>query len=109
MTPTELIATLSPSRLPPSMQILGWQEALAIFGLGLLIGVLLVWLISPLLMRKQSLRARMRATRGMPGQERLLAIARLRGGLPVALRPAAYGAAPMPPEDQIERLARGRE
>lgn len=109
MTPAELIAALSPSRLPPSLHILGWRDGLALFGLGLLLGVLLVWVLSPLLVRRQSTRARIRATRGMPGPERLLAIARILGRLPKALRPAAYGAAPMPPDEQIERLARGRE
>ncbi|MDF3607276.1 hypothetical protein PE067_14750 [Paracoccus sp. DMF-8] len=109
MTPTELIAALSPSRLPPSMLDLGWREGLAVFGLGLLACTLLVWLLSPLLVRRTSTRARIRATRGMQGQERLLAIARIRGFLPKALRPAAYGAAPLPPQDRIERLARGRK
>lgn len=109
MTRAELIAALSPSRLPPSVQMLGWRDGLALFGLGLLAGVLLIWLISPLLTRRPSLRARIRDTRGLPGPERLLAIARILGRLPKSLRPAAYGAAPMPPEDQIEQLARGRE
>lgn len=109
MTQAELIAALSPSRLPASMQMLGWRDGLALFGLGLLAGVAAVWLISPLLTRRRSVRARIRDTRGLPGQERLLAIARILGRLPASLRPAAYGAAPVPPDDRIEKLARGRE
>ncbi len=109
MTRAELIAALSPSRLPPSAQIMGWRDGLALFGLGLLAGALLIWLIAPLLTRRQSTRARIRATRGLPGQERLLAIARILGRLPKSLRAAAYGAAPVPPDDHIEQLARRRE
>lgn len=109
MTQAELIATLAPSRLPPSLQMLGWRDGVALFGLGLLLGVGLVWLISPLLTRRASIRARIRATRGLPGQDRLLAIARILGRLPKSLRPAAYGGAPVPPDDQIERLAKRRE
>lgn len=109
MTQAELIAALSPSRLPPSLQVLGWRDGLALFGLGLLAGVLLVWLVSPMLTRRRSVRARIRATRGLDGQERLLAIARILGRLPKPLRPAAYGAAPVPCEDEVERLARSRE
>lgn len=109
MTPAELIAALSPSRLPPSLQALDWREALALFGLGLLAGALLAGLLSPLLIRLRSIRARIRATRGLDGQERLLAIARILGRLPKPLRPAAYGAAPVPPDAEVERLARGRE
>lgn len=109
MTQAELIASLSPSRLPASLQVLGWRDGVALFGLGLLAGVILVWLLSPLLTRRQSLRTRIRATRGLPGQERLLAIARILGRLPKSLRPAAYGAAPVPPDDRIEQLAKDRE
>lgn len=109
MTPAELVAALSPSRLPGSGLGLDWREALALFGLGLLAGALLGWLLSPLLIRRHSVRARIRATRGLDGPERLLAIARILGRLPRALRPAAYGAAPVPGDAEIERLARGRE
>lgn len=109
MTRDELIATLAPSRLPQTMLSLGWREALALIGLGLIAGAVLAWLIRPLLSRRPSLRARIRATRGMQPQERLLAIARIRGKLPKALRAPAYGAAPMPPDPELERLARGRE
>ncbi|QFQ89161.1 hypothetical protein F8A10_17415 [Paracoccus kondratievae] len=109
MTRAELIAALSPSRLPPSTLVLGWREAVALFGLGLLAGALLIWLLSPILTHRRSVRTRIRATRGLEPEERLLVIARILGRLPRALRPAAYGAAPMPPADEIERLARSRE
>lgn len=108
MTQAELIAALSPSRLPPSLHVLSWQEAMALFGLGLITGAVLVGLISPLLIRRPSARARIRATRGQAGEERLLAIARILGHLPRSLRPAAYGAAEMPSDDEIDRLTRGR-
>lgn len=90
------------------MLTLGWTEGLAMLGIGLIVGVALAWLLSPVLQRRPSTRARIRATRGLPDQERLLAIARIRGFLPKALRAPAYGAAPMPPQNRIERLARGR-
>lgn len=106
MTPAELVAQLAPSRLPPTMQAPGWPEYLALFGLGLLAGLALAWLLSPLLGRRVSRAERIRRTRGLPAGERLLAIARICGGLPAALRPAAYGAAPPPPEAEIERIAR---
>ncbi|AGT10376.1 hypothetical protein [Paracoccus aminophilus] len=109
MTPDELIAALAPSRLPPALLGLDRGEALALFGLGLLAGLAIHALISPLLARRPSRRAQIRATRGLEGEERLLAIARILGRLPKSLRPAAYGAAPVPPDAQIERLARDRE
>lgn len=106
MTPAELVSRLAPSRLPPTMQGPGWAEYLALFGLGLLAGLALAWLLSPLLRPRVSRAARVRATRGLPAGERLLAIARILGRLPPALRPAAYGAAPPPPDPEIERIAR---
>lgn len=109
MTRDELIAALAPSRLPPAVLMLDWRMALALIGLGLMGGAVVVWLLSPFFGRRVSLRARIRATRGLEPEERLLAIARLRGGLPQALRPAAYRAAPMPSEAEVERLSRGRE
>ncbi|MFC3570236.1 hypothetical protein [Paracoccus simplex] len=110
MTQDELIAVLAPSRLPATLLNPGWREFLALFGLGLLLALLLAALLSPLLVRRVSRRARIRATRGMPPQDRLLAIARILGRLPEPLRPAAYGAAPVPDEAEIERIAlrRGR-
>lgn len=105
MTPDELIAALAPSRLPASVLTAGWRELLAVFGLGLLLGLLLAMVLSPLLTRRVSRRAQVRATRGLAPQQRLLAIARILGHLPEALRPAAYGAAPAPDEVTVERIA----
>lgn len=109
MTPSELIAALSPSRLPPTLLSFGWREGLALFGIGLLFGLLIVTLVSPFLTRRPSTRARISATRGVEGEERLLRIARILGYLPASLRPAAYGAAKLPDEAEVERLARGRK
>ena len=108
MTRDELIAALAPSRLPPTMLDLDWREGLALFALGLLAGLAVAALAAPLLTRRLPLRQRIRATRGLPPQERLLAIARILGHLPAPLRPAAYGAEPAPPDLVIERLARRR-
>lgn len=108
MTPDELIASLAPSRLPAGLMVAGWRELLAVFGIGLLLGLALAMLLSPLLVRRVSRRARIRATRGLPPQERLLAIARILGGLPASLRAAAYGAAPPPDEAALERIANRR-
>jgi len=105
MTRAELIAGLAPSRLPQSMLEPGWHELLALFAIGLLSGLLLALALSPLMTRRMSRRARIRATRPLPPAERLLAIARILGYLPEALRPAAYGGAPMPDQDRIERIA----
>lgn len=105
MTPDDLMSRLAPSRLPPTMQP-GWPEYLALLGLGLLLGVVLVALMRPFLRRRLSRAERIRQTRGLPAQERLLAIARILGRLPDALRPAAYGATPPPPDTEIERIAR---
>ena len=54
---------------------------------------------------RPSRRALIRATRGLPGPERILAVARILGHLPDALRAAAYGAAPPPDDGRIERVA----
>ncbi|MDN3712675.1 hypothetical protein QWZ10_14665 [Paracoccus cavernae] len=110
MTPDELIATLSPSRLPPSVLVLDWRAALALVGLGLLAGLVLLWLASPFLTRRRSRAAQLRAllhdTKAQDGEERLLALARLIGQLPEGLRPAAYGAAPVPDDAEIVRQAK---
>ncbi|SMO43242.1 hypothetical protein [Paracoccus laeviglucosivorans] len=106
MTPDELMAGLAPSRLPPTMLAPGWPEYLALLGLGLLAGVVLVALMRPFLRRRLSRAERIRQTRGLPAQERILAIARILGRLPESLRPAAYGAVPPPPDAEIERIAR---
>jgi len=106
MTPDELMHGLAPSRLPPTLQTAGWPEYLALFGLGLMAGLLMVMALSPMLRLRTSRAERIRQTRHLPPQERLLAIARILGHLPAALRPAAYGAAPPPSSARIERIAR---
>lgn len=111
MTHEEMLAALAPSRLPADMAILGWREALGLAGLGLLAALILLALLSPWLARRPSRRSRVRATRGLPAQERILAITRILGHLPKRLRPAAYGEAPSPADAEIERIAlrsRGR-
>lgn len=106
MTPDEVMAALAPSRLPPGMQVPGGPEYLALLGLGVLTGAVLVLLLQPFLRRRMSRAERIRRTRGLAAQERMLAIARILGRMPDALRPAAYGAAPPPDDDEIERIAR---
>ncbi|MDP5306612.1 hypothetical protein [Paracoccus spongiarum] len=105
MTQAELLAALAPPRLPADLARIGWREGLALVSLGLLAAVILFALLAPMLARRPSRRARIRATRGLPVPDRLLAIARILGHLPATLRPAAYGAAPPPGDRQIERLA----
>ncbi|MFV0303452.1 MAG: hypothetical protein ACK5IP_21720 [Paracoccus sp. (in: a-proteobacteria)] len=107
MTPEELMAALAPARLPAAMRMLDPREMLAMVGLGLLAAVLCGLILGPLLARRVSTRQRIRATRGLPPAERLLAIARITGRLPQGLRDAAYRPAP-PGEDQIERALRRR-
>lgn len=109
MTPAELIATLGPSRLPVSMLEFGPREYLAVAGLGLLAGLAVGLLLRPFTRRGPSQRQRLRATRGQPGQDRILSIARILGRLPPALRGAAYRAGDPPSDIEIERLLRGRE
>ena len=104
----DLIAALGPPRLVPQLVTLGWPEMLGLLGLGLLAGVVAATALSPFLARRTSTRARIRATRGLPAQERILAIARILGRLPEPLRAPAYGAAPPPSDDRIEQLARRR-
>ncbi|WP_347137683.1 hypothetical protein [Paracoccus sp. SSK6] len=106
----ELLAQLSPPRLPLDMAALGWREMLALAALGLLAGWLIALALRPLMGRKPSRRALIRATRGMAPEARILAIARILGRLPEPLRAAAYGAVPAPDDDAIEKIAlrRGR-
>lgn len=105
MTHDEMLARLAPPRLPADMAMLGPGEMLGLVGLGLLTGLVLSWLLRPLLAHRPSRRALIRATRSQPPQDRLLSIARILGYLPPALRPAAYGAAPPLPAEQIEKIA----
>ena len=106
MTQSELIAALPPGRLPSEMLQLGPTELLALFGLGLVLAALVAFALQPLLAWKPSLRARIRATRGLPPQERALAVARLIGRLPPALHDAAYRGEPIA-DDAFERIALG--
>jgi type II secretory pathway component PulM len=107
VTQEELIAALAPVRLPAAMRVLEGREMLALLGLGLLAAVLIAVLLRPLLTRRASLRSRLKATRGLPADERLLAIARITGRLPSDLRDAAYRSSP-PSDAEIERASRMR-
>ncbi len=109
MTPNELIATLGPSRLPVTLLDFGPREYLAVLGLGLLAGLIFALLLRPFTSRGPSAAQRIRATRGQPGQERILSIARILGRLPAAMRGEAYRAGDPPSDAEIERLLRGRE
>lgn len=108
MTREELLAALAPSRLPDSMHVLDWREMLALVGLGLIIAALAALLLAPLLQKRRSTRARIRATRGLPVDERLLAVSRIIGRLPPGLRQDAYRPAPPVTDEQIERAIRAR-
>lgn len=107
MTPTQadLIAALPAGRLPPSLLQLQATDLLALFGAGLLLGAVLVWLLAPLFARTPSRRALIRATRGLPAEERVLAVSRVLGHLPKSLRSTAYGAGPALADAEIERIA----
>lgn len=105
MTRDELLAALAPPRLPADMASLGPREALAMAALGLLAALAIWALLRPILRPGPSRRAAIRASRGLPAPERMLALARALGRLPEALRPAAYGAAPPPSDPEIERIA----
>jgi hypothetical protein len=104
MTQSELIAALPPGRLPSEMLSLGPTELLALFGLGLAAAALLVFAAQPFLAWRPSIRARIKATRGLPPQERALAVARLLGHLPPALRDTAYRGEPIA-DDAFDRIA----
>ncbi|MCS0502948.1 hypothetical protein [Ancylobacter mangrovi] len=105
MTQAELIAALPEGRLPPELMQLHAADLLLLFGAGLLLAALLSVLAMPMLKRRPSRRALIRATRAMPPQERALAIARILGHLPDELRAEAYGAAPPPDPAIVERIA----
>lgn len=108
MTEAELVAALPPGRLPPSMTTLDGGDLLLLFGLGLLLAALAAAVALPLIERRPSLRTRIRATRGLAAEERVLAIARLLGRMPDGLRATAYGAAPPLDDPAIEEIALGR-
>ncbi|TCK29012.1 hypothetical protein EV667_3030 [Ancylobacter aquaticus] len=105
MTQAELIAALPEGRLPPALMQVNATDLLALFGAGLLLAALLALLAAPFLARRPSRRALIRATRGMPPQERVLAIGRLLGHLPEELRALAYGGGPPLAPEAIERIA----
>ena len=105
MTQAELIAALPEGRLPPALMQLHLADFILLFGAGLMLAALLSWLATPLLDRRPSRRALIRATRAMPPEERSLAIARILGHLPDELRATAYGAAPALPDEAIEHIA----
>jgi len=105
MTQAELIAALPDGRLPQSLMQLHAADLIALVGAGLLLAALLSLLIAPLLEWRPSRRALIRATRGLPPEERALAVARILGHLPGELRTTAYGAASPLHEEAIERIA----
>lgn len=108
MTHDQLMQALSPVRLPTPMAILSTAEMAALLALGIIAGLVLALAVLPFTRRRAARpRLRVAALRGLPVPDRLLAIARLLGHLPAALRPAAYGAAPPPPDRRIEAIARG--
>lgn len=108
MSRDELLAALAPIRLPGAMRGLDWRELLALFGLGLILAAVIALLLMPLLSRKVSIRQRIRATRGLPIEERLLAVSRITGRLPPALRDTAYRRNSQITDDQIERVSGAR-
>ncbi|MQT14946.1 hypothetical protein [Segnochrobactrum spirostomi] len=104
MTRSELLAALPEGRLPPDLMHLHAADLLALAGLGLVVAAFFAALMLPLLQRRPSRRARIRATRGLPPQERLLAVARILGHLPETFRTAAYRDEPID-EAALERAA----
>jgi len=105
MTQAELVAALPPGRLPPSMMSLDGGDLLLLFGLGLLVAALVAAVALPFIERRPSRRFLVRATRGLPAEERALAIARILGRMPEELRASAYGAAPPLDDRAIEHIA----
>ncbi len=108
MTHDQLMQALSPVRLPTPMAILSTAEMAALLALGIIAGAGAglggAALHAPPGGPPASARG---GAAGLPVPDRLLAIARLLGHLPAALRPAAYGAAPPPSDRRIEAIARG--
>lgn len=105
MTQDELIAALPDGRLPPELMTLYPADLLVIFGAGLILSALMSLMLRPFVARRPSRKSLIRATRSLPPEERLLAIARILGQLPEELRPAAYKTGPMPTDESIERAA----
>lgn len=105
MTQDELIAALPAGRLPSSLMHVGVTDAFALFGAGLIVAALLSAVALPFLARRPSKRQQIRATRGLPPEERILAIARILGRLPDPLRTAAYGSEAPPAGAEMERIA----
>ncbi|WP_181701534.1 hypothetical protein [Chthonobacter albigriseus] len=105
MTQAELIQALPAGRLPPSLIELGAADLLALFGVGLVLGAILAAILAPFLKRTPSRRARVRATRGLAPQERVLAVAKLLGEMPEPLRPSAYVPWPSVTDAEIEHAA----
>lgn len=107
MTHEEMLQQLAPARLPMGMAWLSLPELMALLALGLAAGVLVAALMLPFT-RSRAPRHRLRLSqlRPLPVPQRMLALARHLGHLPPSLRDAAYGAAPPPPDDHIERIAR---
>lgn len=105
MTQADLIAALPEGRLPLELMGLGAADLLALFGAGLMVSALLSALAAPFLARRPSRKTQIRATRDLPTEERLLAIARIIGHLPDKLRSAAYGSEAPPSDETIERIA----
>ena len=93
MTPGELATALRPIRWPVPTEGEAVADGLLAFGLGLFVALCAYGLLRLLLARRadprRRLRAELAATRGLPPEDRLLALARLAGGL-------APGTAPRP-------------
>ena len=104
-----IVAQLHPPRLPEAFAALHWGDVLAGFGLGLLLAWGLLILLGPMLRRRPRairLPERVAATRGLPAQDRLLALARILsetgGTLPAEQRAALYSGTADP--EALERL-----
>lgn len=105
MTHDQMLAALSPVRLPTALTALSWNETLALLSLGLIAGGVLGAALLPLT-RRRGPRARPDDPHALPVPERLLMLSRQLGHLPAALRAAAYGAAPPPSDSRIRAIAR---
>lgn len=111
----DLALRLHPPRLPEAFAALGWDDALAAFGIGLLLAALILTLAGPALRRRESppsLARRFAEAAALPPEERLLALVRLlesRGGrLSEAERAALYAGAPLDPAALEARIRAGR-